>query len=254
MTTEKYSMHNPRNQTEQDRAYVEGLESYFSRSLGSCVDKLRNFAKFTPRQTLSLFLAKHELFQRVIRVHGHIIECGVFLGGGVMTWGQLSAIYEPVNHTRRVVGFDTFSGFVELKDKDLGESLPYSHKGGLATHAENDLRECLRLFDINRALGHIPRVEFIVGDATKTIPEYLAANPHLVVAMLYLDFDLYEPTKIAINTFLPRMPKGAVLAFDELNQAAWPGETQAVLDTVGLRNLRVERSPLTPQLSFAILD
>ena len=37
--------------------------------------------------------------------------------------------------------------------------------------------------------------------------------------MLYLDFDLYAPTKAALETFLPRMPKGAILAFDELNQA-----------------------------------
>jgi hypothetical protein len=84
MTAEKYSMQDPRNQTEQDRAYLEGLEAYFSRSLGSSVDKLRNFAKFIPRQSLSLFLAKHEMFQKLVHVHGHIIECGVFLGGGLI--------------------------------------------------------------------------------------------------------------------------------------------------------------------------
>ena len=71
---------------------------------------------------------------------------------------------------------------------------------------------------------------------------------------LYLDFDLYEPTKVAVETFLPRMPKGAILAFDELNQAAWPGETLAVLETVGLRSLRVQRFPFTPALSYAVLD
>ncbi|OOK77110.1 putative dTDP-6-deoxy-L-hexose 3-O-methyltransferase [Mycobacterium kansasii] len=47
-------------------------------------------------------------------------------------------------------------------------------------------------------------------------------NQHTVVALLYLDFDLFEPTLAAIRTFLPRMPKGAVLAFDELNQKYWP--------------------------------
>lgn len=75
-----------------------------------------------------------------------------------------------------------------------------------------------------------------------------------MVALLFLDFDLYEPTKLALETFLPRMPRGAVLAFDELDDAAWPGETLAVLDTIGIRNLRVERFPYMSQLSYAVLE
>jgi hypothetical protein len=171
-----------------------------------------------------------------------------------MTWAQLSAIYEPVNHTRRIVGFDTFTGFPSLHNKDAGSPMPYSVEGGLASHAEADLREAIALYDLNRAIGHIPRVDLVVGDGCKTIPEYLAANQHLVVAMLYLDFDLYEPTKIALETFLPRMPKGAILVFDELNQSYWPGETLAVLEVAGLSKLRIERFPFVPQLSYAVLD
>jgi hypothetical protein len=50
------------------------------------------------------------------------------------------------------------------------------------------------------------------------------------------------------------MPKGAVLAFDELDQAQWPGETMAVLETVGLRNLRIQRFPWHSALSFAVIE
>jgi hypothetical protein len=218
------------------------------------MDKLRHFTKFVPRQALAKFLAKHALFHHVLGVHGHIIECGVFLGDGLMTWAQLSAIYEPVNHIRRIVGFDTFTGFPELTEKDRGDNQDHAVPGGLATHAYDDLMECLELYDLNRPLGHIPRVELVVGDAMQTIPEYVRKNPHVVVAMLYLDFDLYEPTKLALETFLPRMPKGAVLAFDELGQAQWPGETVAVMETIGLRNLKIRRFPFTPQLSYAVLE
>ena len=250
---EQYSMRDSRAQTAQDHKFAEEMGAYFARSIGTNMDKLRNFCKYVPRQTLSSFLAKNAIFQQVVSVHGHIIECGVFLGGGLMTWAQLSAIYEPVNHIRRVVGFDTFTGFAGMSDRDKGDNLPHAHQGGLATNAYEDLRECMRLYDLNRPVGHIPRVEIEVGDAMKTIPAYLQQNPHVVVAMLYLDFDVYEPTKLAIETFLPRMAKGAVLAFDELDQAAWPGETLAVLETVGLRNLRIQRFPYMPQLSYAVL-
>jgi len=254
-TSENFSMLNPEHQTEKDIAYSNALDEYFGKSIGTNVDKLRNFTKYVPRQTLTTFLAKHALFKNILSVHGYIIECGVFLGAGLMTWAQLSAIYEPVNHVRRVVGFDNFEGFVEISEKDLSQNaLEFKKIGGLATNAYDDLQECIRLYDINRPIGHIPRVELVAGDAIKTMPEYVQKNKHLVVAMLYLDFDLYEPTKVALETFLPFMPKGAVIAFDELNQTAWPGETQAVLETVGLRNLRIQRFPYASALSYAILN
>jgi len=252
--SERFSMRDPRSQTEADREYARALGAYFDGSLGSTVDRLRNFTKFAPRQSLALFLAKDALFRRMVQVHGHIVECGVFLGAGLLGWGQLSAIYEPYNHTRRVVGFDTFTGFPAIGAHDRGASPDYLVEGGLATHAGADLAECIRLYDLNRPLGHIPRIELVAGDATRTIPEYVTANQHLVVALLYLDFDLYEPTRAALEAFVPRMPKGAILVFDELNQAAWPGETRAVLDTLGIRTLRIERFAFTPQLSFAVLE
>ncbi len=64
------------------------------------------------------------------------------------------------------------------------------------------------------------------------MPQFVAEHPHLLVSLLFLDLDLYEPTKVAIECFLPRMPKGAVIAFDELDNPMWPGETLALLESV----------------------
>jgi len=252
---ESFAMRDPRTQTDRDREYLSGLQRYFPRSLGTDVDKLRTFSKYVPRQDLSILLAKNDVFRQVIDVHGAIIECGVYLGGGLMTWAQLSAIYEPYNHNRRVLGFDTFTGFSDVGANDSsGTENPQAHVGGLSAPAYEDLQECIRLYDLNRPLGHVTRVNLVQGDATLTIPGYVQDNRHLVVALLYLDFDVYEATKVAIETFLPRMPKGAVIAFDELNQSAWPGETLAAMDAVGLRNLRIRRFPYTPSICYAVLD
>ena len=49
------------------------------------------------------------------------------------------------------------------------------------------------------------------------------------------------------------MPKGAIVAFDELNAPNWPGETLAVMETIGIRNLRIERFQLDTLISYAIL-
>ncbi len=71
--------------------------------------------------------------------------------------------------------------------------------------------------------------------------------------MLYLDVDLYEPTKAALEAFLPRMPKGAVVVFDELNAAMFPGETAAVQEVLGLSSSAIRRFPFDSYVSFCVL-
>lgn len=81
-SSEHFSMLDPRSQAEKDRRFANDMETYFACSLDTNMDKLRNFTKFVPRQALSIFLGKHAIFQRVVGIHGYVIECGVFLGGG----------------------------------------------------------------------------------------------------------------------------------------------------------------------------
>ena len=49
------------------------------------------------------------------------------------------------------------------------------------------------------------------------------------------------------------MPRGAVLAFDELDNPLWPGETTAVLDEVGLNRLPLRRFDFDPYIGYAVL-
>jgi len=252
---ESLPVHLPEHQRPQDDDYYRRLNEYYAASAGSNVDKLRAFPKFVPVAELGRFLARSRIFERVLTVPGSVVECGVFGGGGLMTWATLSAILEPLNHVRRVIGFDTFEGFVAAGPKDAASSdNPNAVAGGLAADMAEDIAQSAAIFDVYRPLGHIRKVELVKGDALSTIPRYLDENPHLVVSLLYLDFDLYEPTRCALERFVPRMPKGAVIAFDQLNHRAWPGETAALLDTLGIRALRLERFPFQPQIAFASLE
>jgi hypothetical protein len=237
-----------------DRAQLELTEDVFVSASGSIVDKLDAFTKFVSRRTLAKFLVRYEIFKKIIEVNGSIIECGVMNGAGLFTYAHLSSMFEPVNHTRRVIGFDTFEGFPSVHENDLSTGISsHLESGGLAGSSVEDLERAIALFDSNRTLSHIPKIELVKGDITKTAPEYLANNPHLVVALLYLDLDLYEPTKAALQTFLPRMPKGAIVVFDELNTQTFPGETLAVDEILGIRNVKIERLPLDPYVSYCIL-
>ena len=49
-----------------------------------------------------------------------------------MTWYHLSAIYEPTNYLREIIGFDTFEGFPEISVEDPAMALLLTcHCGGL---------------------------------------------------------------------------------------------------------------------------
>lgn len=232
----------------------DNIEDYFTNGIGTNFEKISDFTKYVPRQSLTRFLAKYEIYKKILNVEGAIIEGGVRFGGGLMTFAQLSAIFEPVNYTRKIIGFDTFSGFPSLTKEDKGSTSKFAHKGGLATNSFKDLEKSISLYDSNRFLGEIPKVQLIKGDVTYTIPKYLKDNPQTVVSLLYLDFDIYKPTKIAIENFIPRMPKGSIIAFDELNSKDWVGETKAALETIGIRNLRIERFSFNTYMSYAVLE
>jgi len=87
----------------------------------------------------------------------------------------------------------------------------------------------------------------------ETSTAYLNKNQHTLVSLLYLDFDLYEPTKKALEVFLPRMPQGSIIAFDELNCESFPGETLAMLEMLDIGTHKLERSHIDPWISFVQL-
>jgi len=239
--------------TDAERQAAEAYARIFADSPDSIGTKLQHFVKYVRRQDLTRFLARYEVFKRVLDVKGSVIECGVYRGFGLMAWAQFSAILEPNNLTRRIYGFDTFAGFPEIGDEDRNRYRTPA-AGDLHAGVHEELVELIRIFDQNRFLGHVAKVELVKGDARETIPAFIRERPHLVVSLLFLDFDLHAPTKVALEHFVPRIPKGGIIAFDELDNPIWPGETQALLGTFGVRNLRLRRAEFDPYIAYAVVE
>lgn len=240
----------------RNTAEIEASQKYleiFQNSVFPTATKLTEFAKYIRRQDLTRLLARYEIFKRALPVKGSIVECGVFHGSGLMSWANFCAVLEPMNLMRRIYGFDTFDGFAAVSKEDATQARR-TMKGDLRSDSFEELQNLISAYDLNRPLGHVSKIELIKGDATKTIPAFIESHPHVLVSLLFLDFDLFEPTKIALETFLPRMPKGAIIAFDELDNPAWPGETLAVMKSVGMKNLKIERSDFDPYIGFAVID
>jgi len=220
-------------------------------------DKLNNIEKFITRQSMTRSLARYELFKKIINVKGSIIECGVHYGGGLMNWAKLSSALEPYAIHRKIIGFDTFDGFPNLSKSDL-ISVNHSElkEKGFKSHSliYEEIKDSIQEYDDNRFLNQFQKVELVKGDANITIPQYVEDNQHLVISLLFLDFDIYEPTKTALACFLKRMPKGAIIAFDEINNEFWKGETIAMMEEFkSLNNLELKKFEFDPNIAYAVI-
>jgi len=236
------------------KEFREKLEAYFINSPGTFVWKLQNFAKHVRRQALTRMIVKHEIFTRALPLQGSIAECGVLAGGGLMVRAQLSAIFEQLNYQRRIIGFDTFAGFAGITPEDATGDSRVAYPGGLVLDLYTEIQEAIKLYDANRFMGSMEKVFLVKGDIKATVPDYLERYPETIVSLLYLDVDVFEPTKVSLEHFAPRMPKGSIIAFDELNDRAFPGETVAALKTIGVRDLRIERFYYDTKISYAVLE
>lgn len=214
------------------------------------------FAKYVRRHELARFMVQYELFKKVQSVKGSIVECGVYQGAGVMAWAKLAETLEPYNFLRKIYGFDTFGGFPSVSDADTKGDASIAKVGYLNPEFDvlAEIRGCIAEFDETRLLKHQDKITLVQGDAMQTIPTFLKENPHVLVSLLYLDFDLYEPTLLALKEFLPRMPRGGVIAFDELHDPKWPGETVALLEALDLNRYRLEFFPFEPHISWITIE
>lgn len=205
---------------------------------------------FCKRQKFAAMLARIEVFKQVLEVQGSIVECGVHKGNSLMMYAHLSATLEPYSINRKIIGFDSFEGLRSISDKDPA----ILNEGDFSNTSYEVLSEIARISDKNRPLSHIPKIELVRGDAVRTIPDYVAAHPELIVALLYIDFDIYEPTKVALTHLLPLVPKGGIVALDELNCAKWAGETKALKEIAEIRKLPIKRFPFDPWMSYWVVE
>ena len=147
-----------------------------------------------------------------------------------------------------IIGFDTFEGFRSIDSEHDPEDISeddFKVAGTLDT-----LHESISLYDMNRPISHMSRCKTVKGDAVETIPEYVKLHPEMTISLLYLDFDLYKPTLVALQNLLPLVCKGGIVALDEFNYDKFAGETAALKEVLDINNIKLERFTYAPFVAF----
>jgi len=217
---------------ESDQKQQELLEHIFSNTNLSVFELFQNFPVFTPRCNLARFLVHYELFKMISMLPGSIIDLGVFRGCSTFTWAKLCEIFCPTDIRKKVYGFDSFEGFLEITQIDGGINERTDVKRGGCfggEFVEQTLLFAQDALNCDKHIKNIDRIEFIKGDVIQTIPKFVKEKGNgLRISLLNLDVDLYEPTKIALEQFVPLMVKGGVIIFDEYAVYTYGGESYAI--------------------------
>lgn len=206
---------------EEDRAYLSRRKK-FAEDLGfpelySFIDQ---FALYAGAQTLATRLAAYEILKRTLDVPGHIVEFGVWHGANLMFLAKTLRLLQP-NTSKLIFGFDNFAGLPAASSADSGYAAGArgAYKGN-----EQVLRAAIDLYGLG------DWVHLVKGDALETIPAFEQTFPEAMVSLAWVDFDLYEPTKVALQFLGRRLAAGGIIVFDEALSSVWPGETKALLE------------------------
>lgn len=216
---------------------------------------LANLGLYLTSKSLSRILFFYEIYQKILNTHGVVMEFGVRWGQNLSLLAALRGIFEPFNRHRKIIGFDTFgAGFIGVSERDGKAGKIKDGDFSVSDDYDAYLGQILQLQEALNPIGHLKKFSLEKGDASKTIPAYLERHPETLVSLAIFDFDIYQPTKAALEAIKPHLFKGSVLVFDELCDDIFPGETVAVREVLGIENLRIQRMPMTARVSYAVIE
>lgn len=171
---------------------------------------LTNMGLYTRSSALAKILFLDEMYRKIIKVPGKIMVFGLWWGQDAIVFENLRAIHEPYNHARKIVGFDTFTGY---PGEEIGENDKESDIIKTGGYAVSDgyfdyLEKLAQYHEDENIMYNIKKMEFIKGDVVETVPAYFNSHPEIIVAMAYFDLALYKPTKVCLEYVLKSCVRG----------------------------------------------
>jgi hypothetical protein len=179
-------------------------------------------------------------------IGGDFVECGVWRGGSVMAMaGELARLGAS---ERKIWLYDTFSGMTDPSSRDIEAVSGTPAQQLMETTPVGDGNNvwCVAGLDDVRAnvatTGYpMDQFVFVEGDVAVTLQTHAPER----VALLRLDTDWYESTKVSLTQLFPKLAVGGVCIFDDYGH--WQGARDAVDEYFTERNYQ----PLLLPIDFS---
>ena len=101
--------------------------------------------------------AYYDLFRTIQDMPGSIVELGVYLGAGLMTWSKLLETFLPGDRSRKVFGFESGGGYQEFSPED-GNPTPWIEAIGQKTVSTDYLQRISFLTNQDNIISGVERV------------------------------------------------------------------------------------------------
>lgn len=217
-------------------------------------DLLFNLGLYVRSSLLVKFLVMNDMYERIKNLPGHIFEFGVWYGQNIVLMENLRAIHEPFNKQRKIIGFDTFSGYTNMSAIDKESEVWQKNSYDTDIDYVDYLKKLINVHEGCNVLGHLQgKHELVVGDATKTVPQYFNEHPETLVAFAFFDIGIYEPTKVALEYVVKNMVPGGVILMDELTWSEAPGEAIAFKEIFQGIKYKIEKCLYYPSKSIVTI-
>lgn len=131
-------------------------------------------------------------------VPGDIVECGVLDGGSAALMGHFTRA-----SGRRIHLFDSWQGLPEISAKDSRESSVWV---GQCVGSPRRVRAIMRKMGVD-----LDRVKFYEGWFHDTFSQASIDE----IALLHIDCDFYEPTRLCLETWYARLAPGGYVQIDD---------------------------------------
>jgi O-methyltransferase len=176
------------------------------------------FRKFRDHTMIheSKYISNLELVWTFRQTPGCVVECGVWRGG------MIAGIADVLGPQRDYFLFDSFEGLPAAREIDGASALAW--QGNLesqkyrnnCTASEEEAGAAMKR---SRAASY----SLIKGWFNETVPAF---NPPSPIAVLRLDGDWYDSTRVCLENLVPQVADGGVIIIDDYYE--WNGCARAV--------------------------
>ncbi|MGI8614328.1 MAG: TylF/MycF/NovP-related O-methyltransferase [Nocardioidaceae bacterium] len=176
-----------------------------------------------PIKLYSLVIATRYVAQH--QIPGDLVECGVWRGGSMQAVAL--TLLECGAADRELHLYDTFAGMPPPGEQDRRLHDAQLARDLLATQdRDSDVWAVATLDDVREGMAEVgypnQRVHFHEGMVERTLLEQVPEQ----IALLRLDTDWYESTRVEMEVLYDRLSPGGVLILDDYGH--WAGARQAV--------------------------
>ena len=191
----------------------------------SIITSVNSFTMTSPTRIWSLLQAVKYI--HAWNVPGAVVECGVWRGGSMMAVAlQLSQLQQT---DRELWLYDTYEGMTDPTERDR-ESTTGASATTLLSSTEvgdgNNIWCVADETDVRRNMSSTgyptSRMHFIKGDVAETLNREFPEK----IALLRLDTDWYESTRVELEVLYSRLVPGGVCILDDYGH--WLGAREAV--------------------------